>query len=228
MTRRGVVTGVVGAMLTIALGIACVNDVAAQSESSQGRLIPDDTASVSRLLTSVRGAAPLYCELVTRNVEQRGSWSYWGGMGSDPLVTDTASASLLRWAQGKHNDPSVVPKLRGGLRDSDACVRRVAGGLLAHVDHANAKAALMDALDDDRAEVREVAAFGIGIAEYAAAVDELIGRLKDTSPGVRRASAWALGAIEQKKAVPALMTLLARDSDARVRQTAAWAIGNIK
>jgi HEAT repeat protein len=34
--------------------------------------------------------------------------------------------------------------------------------------------------------------------------------------------------MEVKKAVPALIDLLARDSDARVRQTAAWAIGSIR
>jgi HEAT repeat protein len=226
-SRRGTVAGVVGSLI-VAFGIACATDSAAQTTSSQGRLIPDDTVAVAKLLATVRNADPLFCELVSRNVDQRGSWSYWGSMGSDPLVTDTASATMLKWVQGKHNDPVIVPRLRAGMRDTDACVRRVSSGLLAHVDHAAAKSALLDALDDSRVEVREVAAFGLGIAEYPAAVDALIERLRDSAPGVRRASAWALGAIEQKKAVPALMGVLSRDGDARVRQTAAWAIGNIK
>jgi hypothetical protein len=226
MSRRVVVSAV--AIWTTAFGVACARDIAAQTASSQGKLIPDDTASVSRLLNTVRGVDPLLCELVVRNVDQRGSWSHWGSMAGDPLVTDSASGALLRWVQNTHNDPALVPRLRTAMRDNDGCVRRVAGSFLAHVEHPSAVNALMDALGDSRAEVREVAAFGLGIAERRDAVDALISRLKDGSPNVRRASAWALGAIEHKKAVAPLMEVLARDTDARVRQTAAWAIGNIK
>lgn len=228
MSRRGSFAGIAGAAMTLALGVACARDISAQTASSQGRLIADDTASVSRLLNAVRGADVLLCEVLVRNVDQRGSWSHWGSIGADPLVTDSASGALLRWVQNKHNDPVVVPRLRTAMRDSDACVRRVGGSFLAHVDHPSAVAALMDALGDVRAEVREVAAIGLGIAEHPGAVDALIGRLKDGAPAVRRASAWALGALEPKKAIVPLMEVLSRDSDARVRQTAAWAIGNIK
>jgi len=224
--RRGLMAAAAVTALAIVLGVAYARDGSAQGVASKP-IIRDDTASVARLLTAIRGVDPLLCEFATRSVDMHGSWSRWGRISGDPLETDTASAALIRWIQRDHNDPSVVPRLRSGMRDSDACVRRVAGSFLSRVEHPSATLALMDALDDARAEVREVAAYGLGMAEYKAAVDPLIGRLKDGTPAVRRAAAWALGSIEQKKAVPALMELLARDSDARVRQAAAWAIGNI-
>ncbi|MEK7400814.1 MAG: HEAT repeat domain-containing protein [Gemmatimonadota bacterium] len=226
-SRRALAVGV-GAALALALGVACARDSVAQTVAESGRLVRDDTASVARLLNAIRGVDPLLCELATRNVDQHGSWSRWGPMAGDPLETDSASASLIRWIQNDHSDPAVVPRLRNAMRDSDACVRRVAGSFLARVEHPSATFALVDALDDSRPEVREVAAVGLGMAEFGGAVDALIARLKDATPAVRRASAWALGSIESKKAVVPLMEVLARDSDARVRQTAAWAIGNIK
>lgn len=222
------VAGVVATALTAVLAVSCARDSAAQGASASKPIVADDTTAVSRLINTIRGVDPLLCELAVRQVDQHGSWSRWGPMSGDPLETDSASASLMRWIQKSHNDPAVVPRLRSAIRDADACVRRVAGSFLARVEHPSATSALMDGLDDARADVREVAAYGLGMAEYKGAVEALIGRLKDATPAVRRASAWALGSIEQKKAVPALMELLARDADARVRQTAAWAIGNIK
>lgn len=228
MSRRGVAAGAVGAALTLALGVACARDSAAQNASASAARIPDDTAAVTRLLNAIRGVDPLLCELATRSVDMHGSWSRWGPISGDPLETDSASAALIRWIQKKHNDPSVVPRLRTALRDADACVRRVAGSFLSRIEHPSATSALMDALDESRPEVREVAAYGLGLAEHAGAVDALIERLKDSAPAVRRASAWALGSIEAKKAVVPLLEVLSRDTDARVRQIAAWAIGNIR
>ena len=228
ITRRGVLAGLAGSGLAIVLGVACARDGSAQSAGVSKPLVRDDTVSLARLLSTIRGVDPLLCELAVRQVDQHGSWSRWGPMSGDPLETDTASAALIRWIQNDHNDPAVVPRLRTAMRDGDACVRRVAGSFLARVEHPSATSALIDGLDDARADVREVAAYGLGMAEYKGGVDLLIARLKDGTPAVRRASAWALGSIEAKRAVPPLMEVLARDSDAQVRQTAAWEIGNIK
>ena len=228
MSARGVLTVFTGATLAIVLGVACARDGSAQTTSGQSRAVPDDTAAMVRLLSAVRGADPLFCEMATRNVDMHGWWSRWGPIADDPLETDSSSAALVRWIQRDHSDPALVPRLRAGLRDGDACVRRVAGSMLSRVEHPSALSALMDALGDSRAEVREVAALGLGMAEHKGAVDALIGRLKDGTPGVRRAAAWALGSIGPRKAVPPLMDVLARDPDARARQAAAWAIGNIK
>ena len=214
--------------LVVAVSIACATDSNAQTAVESGRLIPDDTVSIARLLNTVRGVDPLLCEMATRSVDMHGSWSMWGPISGDPLTIDSSSAALLTWIQQRHNDPAVVPRLRTALRDADPCVRRVAGSFLSRVRHPSALSALLNGLDDAKPETREVAAFGLGMVEYAAAIDPLLARLRDDSPRVRRAAAWALGQRDVKRAVTPLMDLLARDADPKVRQTAAWAIGSIR
>lgn len=211
----------------LAIGVACANDSNVHAAERPAQIIADDTAGIARLLGVVRGANPLVCEMATRTADMQGSWSNWGPISGDPLTMDSTAATLLNWIQHTHNDPAVVPRLRSGLQDDDACVRRVASSLLARVRHPSAVSALLSALDDQKAGTREVAAFGLGMTEAPGATDPLVARLRDPAPAVRRAAAWALGQMEVKKAVPTLIDLLARDSDARVRQTAAWAIGSI-
>jgi hypothetical protein len=208
----------------IAIGVACANDSNAQTAE---RIVPDDTAAVSRLLRVVRGADPLVCEMSVRAADMHGSWMNWGSIGGAPLIVDSASSALLDWVQHSHNDPKLVAPLRAAIRDDDVCVRRVAGSLLSRVRHPSATSAMIDALDDARPGTREVAAFGLGLADAESAADALQRRLRDDAPAVRRAAAWALGEIDVKRAVPALIEVLSKDPDARVRQAAAWAIGNI-
>jgi HEAT repeat protein len=210
---------------------ACAGESSA--ESSRPATVADDTASLARLLNTVRGVDPLLCELATRTVDMHGSWSQWGGgggvgaVGSDPLRTDSAASALIAWIQQDHKDPAVVPRLRAAMRDPDACVRRVGASFLARVEHPSALAALLDALGDTSADTRGVAALALGMTDKPEAMDPLIKRLKDESPVVRRAAAWALGSLEQGGAIAALIQALQTDVDPRVRQTAAWAIGNI-
>jgi hypothetical protein len=225
MNRLDALSTVVFA-IGIAIGVGCAGDSNAQG-AERTRIVPDDTAGISRLLRVVRGADPLVCEMATRAADMHGSWSSWGAISGDPLVMDSASDALLDWIQRSHNDPVVVPLLQTGIHDADGCVRRVASSLLSRVRHPDAVKALLASLGDSKAGTREVAAFAIGMTEDASAVDPLVARLKDDAPAVRRAAAWALGQMEATKAVPALIELLSRDTDARVRQTAAWAIGRI-
>jgi hypothetical protein len=188
---------------------------------------PGDTVALARLLADVRGARPLYCELVVRSVDGR---SWWGSSGSGPggpLEMDSSAASLLRWVHGGHDDASLVPRLTATLRDDDACLRRIAGSMLGHVRHPSARAALLTALDDENAGTRTAAAIGLGIAEHPAALQPLIARLRDPAPAVRRAAAWALGELENRDAMLPLIDVLGRDADARVRQAAAAAIGKV-
>ena len=209
----------------IAIGVACANDSNAQTME---RIVPDDTSAVSKVLAVARGAGPLVCEMTARAADQRGSWSNWGSVGGSPLVVDSASSALLDWMHREHNDPALVAPLRAGMREDDACVRRVAASLLSHVDHQSARDALRQALADTKAGTREVAALGLGMAHDVSSNDALEARLADDATGVRVAAAWALGELEMKKSIPALVHVLARDPDARVRQAAAWAIGNIR
>jgi len=209
----------------IAIGVACAGDSNAQTTT---RAIPDDTAAVARFLGVVRGADPLVCEMAARTADLHGSWSNWGSIGGRALVLDSAASALIDWVGRSHSDATIVPPLSRGIRDADACVRRLAGSLLARVRHASALEALMAGLGDAQAGTREVAALGLGMADATSAEEALKGRLTDQSPAVRRAAAWSLGELEAKSAVSALIDLLANDADARVRQSAAWAIGSIK
>jgi HEAT repeat protein len=215
------------------IGVFAIGAVAAPFAASVGtnvepaapavQAVADDTASLARLLTDVRGAPPLHCELAVRAVDGR---VWWGNSGS-PLEVDSSAAALIRWIHTEHNDPRIVPRLVAALRGPDACGRRIAGSMLGHVDHPSARGALMSAIDDDNAATRNAAVIGLGIAEHQPALRPLIARLRDASPEVRRSSAWALGELEQKEAMLPLIDVLTRDSDARVRQAAAAAIGKV-
>ena len=218
--------GAFGLVTVAVLSLAAWTSRHAERAATQPQVVvPDDTASLLRVLRAVRGADPLLCELAVRSVDMHGWWSHWGPISGDPLETDSTSAAIVRWIQNDHNDPRLVPPLTAALHDPDGCTRRVAGSFLGRVDHPSARAALLAGLSDASAGTRAVSALGLGLAEHHAAVQPLIGRLRDESADVRRASAWALGSIEDKAAMQPLIELLARDSDARVRQAAAWAIG---
>lgn len=221
--ERGMEIKFLGLALATLVVIACATDGNAQSAEARKPVRPDDTASVNRLLTAVRGSDVLLCEMAVRNVDQHGWWSRGGSL----LDRDSTSAQLIMWIQREHNDPAIVPTLRAAMRDGDACVRRVAASFLGRVDHPSATAALVSALGDASAESRYLAALGLGLGEKTAATSQLIAALKDSDAPVRRAAAWALGSIEAASAQDALIALLERDTDARVRQAAAWAIGQI-
>ncbi len=189
--------------------------------------VPDDTASLARLLSDVGGAPPLYCELAVHAADGRIWWSNSGSGSGGPLVVDSSAAALIRWIHTEHGDPRIVPRLVAALQGPDACGRRIAGSLLGRVEHPSARVALLSALDDANAATRSAAAIGLGIAEHAAALRPLIAKLRDPSADVRRSAAWALGELEQKDAMLPLIELLSRDTDARVRQAAAAAIGKV-
>lgn len=230
MTSRGARSFAGRAAIASALfAVAAAAVVWYPTREGEARSIPeqisaDDAENVSRLLASVRGASPLYCELATRLVDGR---VWWSTSGTSVIEVDSASAELIRWVHRKHADARVVPRLAAGLRDDDRCVRRVAGSLLGRVDAPGALATLTEALGHANEGTRSAAAIGLGLADQDAAVQPLISRLRDPSADVRRSAAWALGAIDHRSAMVPLIELLERDSDPRVRQAAAWAIGEV-
>lgn len=209
------------------LGVAAAVVVAFAPRAGNARSAPqapNDAEMVGRLLASVRGAAPLYCELATRLADGR---NWWSSSGMSLIEVDSASAALIRWTHSDHHDARVVPRLAAALRDEDRCVRRVAGSLLGRVHHASATATLLESLGHANEGTRAAAAIGLGIAEQENAVQALIARLRDSSADVRRSAAWSLGNIEHRSALVPLIELLERDTDPRVRQAAAWAIGAV-
>jgi HEAT repeat protein len=60
----------------------------------------------------------------------------------------------------------------------------------------------------------------------SASFDPVLKILTGAGPAGRRNAAWVLGALHDSRAVP-LLTASLKDSDARVREQAAWAIGAI-
>ncbi|UCC49007.1 MAG: HEAT repeat domain-containing protein, partial [Gemmatimonadota bacterium] len=183
---------------------------------------PDSLFAV-RFLAGVRSASPLACDMIVRSLST--GWG-WSRLNRDPdAVRDRQD--VLRWATGRRSDPSVIPPLRAGLEDSDACVRRVSARLLGRTRHPGAVEALLDALASPNVRTRQLAAVGLGYAEDRSAVDPLLRGLRDDAVSVRAAAAWALGEIEDGRAVAPLARLLRDDPDPGVRRAAALALGSM-
>src|SRR5262249_47566693 len=82
------------------------------------------------------------------------------------------------------------------------------------------------------AAVRRSAAFALGKCGSAAVpeVPKLVRSLKDPNARVREAAAFALGEIGPTawdETIPALINLLANDSEALIRRSAAFALGSL-
>lgn len=202
----------------------------AQAEAATASVPSDSLASA--LLATVRGADPVVCELAVRAVDGRHGWSSTAdelaGVGA-PLTP--LQRATIQWAvesEEEHADAGVVEPLAAGLRDPDACVRRMAALKLGHTRDPRGIAALHAALEAPDVAQRAVGALGLGYAEDPAAIDDLGDALDDASPEVRAAAAWALGEIEDARAIPLLIPVLSGDEDPGVRQVAAWALGAIE
>lgn len=174
-------------MNRIGLGalLLCCMQLAAGSLAAQGA----GPEPVRRLLDGVRGATPVQCELALRSFS---FWSDWDGRVPD---RDETTVRLLRWAHGTQKDPAIVAPLAAGLRDTDACVQRMAARLLGRTRLPAARARLVEALRDRDARVRVLGAVGLGYTDDKTAIPLLVQALKDGDPKVRAAAAWALGAI---------------------------------
>jgi HEAT repeat protein len=185
-----------------------------------------ESAAVTTLIQSVRGANPLLCELASRTIEQ--GWG-WGGRAYDPrAVREPVLRAVIAVIHEHPPRPTSVTELAAALGDDDACVRRIAAPLLGRIEHPTARAALRTALRDARPATREAAAFGLGFTDDAAMIPALLGGIQDAVPRVRAVSAWALGEIEDARAIGALIRLLREDTDPEVRAAAAAAIGEIE
>ena len=194
--------------------------------------LSSDTLALA-LLSTVRGADPVVCELAVRAVDGRHGWS----STADELVGVGAPLSPLQratvqWAVEDADrarvDAAAIEPLAAGLRDPDPCVRRMAALKLGRTRHARAIAELRAALGAPDPGLRAAGALGLGYAEDPATIGALGDALGDASVQVRATAAWALGAIEDERAIPHLVPVLARDADPIVRKAAAWALGEIE
>jgi hypothetical protein len=204
---------------------------AAQAQSA-GPAIPADSLA-AELLTTVRGADPVVCELAVRAVDGRHGWSSTADelAGVGARLTSLQRATI-RWAVAGGDDeraePAAVAPLATALADADPCVRRMAALKLGRMRDPRGLEALRGALASGDADQRAIGALGLGYSEDPAAIEALGGVLDDASPEVRAAAAWALGEIEDARAIPLLIPVLGGDEDPAVRQVAAWALGEIE
>jgi HEAT repeat protein len=193
---------------------------------ARGAAALDDSAAVAAFLAAVRGVDPVVCDLAVRTVDQ--GWG-WGGAETpaSAAARDQRARDILLVVTRDLRDAAVVPALRAGLSDADACVRRMSGPLLGRSSAPGAFAALSQALRASDVETREMAALGLGVADSSAAVPGLVAALGDASPRVRAMAAWALGRIEDPAAIEPLVRALRSDADPVVRRSAAWALGQM-
>jgi hypothetical protein len=122
----------------------------------------------------------------------------------------------------------AVPALIEVLRDSDAGVRKHAAIALEHMPTPKAVPVLIKALGDQGAGVRHSAVVALEHIRSRESVPALIEALSDPDPEVRRATAYALEKIGDRRALEALTRTMSTDTDSRVRQAAAHALGRIK
>ncbi|HSU12774.1 HEAT repeat domain-containing protein [Longimicrobium sp.] len=187
-----------------------------------------DGSGARALVTAVRGANPVLCDLVSASVGNGWGW----GSGDDEDAPSLArrgepSHAALDWLSRDVSSPAEVAVLREGLADADACVRRVSARLLGRGRTQAGTDALLDALRSGDATRRDAAIFGIAFTDDARAVAPLVSMLDDGDAEVRGGAAWALGHLEKKEATPALARVL-RDREARVRRAAARALGRLE
>ena len=185
-----------------------------------------DTARLNELLSKVRGIDPVVCQLVARSLDNR-----WGPGWSGMLVSVNGPSfdqnGLLDWMNSGTIDRALLPRLRAGLADGDACVRLTAAHLAGRADAEDLSAELRAELSSANARTREAAVTALGYFDKASGTNDARRALVDADMGVRKAGAWALGMMERADAVGAL-TQAAGDADPGMRRIVAWALGNIE
>lgn len=216
-TRGG--TGRFGMGVALLLGaLASAESVAAQA----GAPAPEHARAV---LSAVRGASPLLCDLAARTVAQRhGGWApSYGGRST----RGGAHARAFRWAVTARPTGAEVDALLNGIGSADACERRVAALLLGRSRGDRGVDALVRLLANAAAETRAAAALALGLRASPRTLRPMTRALGDAAAAVRATAAWALGRLEDPRAVDALIQVLERDPSAEVRAAAAEALGRI-
>ena len=223
--RRGrLVFILVGIALLVATGTRAKTSVSAWRTQTPGA--PQDTARLNEFLSKVRGVDPAVCQLIGRSLDN--DWGpYMGSImvgASGPAFDDDG---LLEWLNRFNVERPLVPRLRAGLNDADACVRQTAAHMLGRARVVDLSAELRAELGAANPRTREAAVSALGFFDRPSGLDDARRALRDADIGVRRAGAWALGMIESVEAVSAL-TEVATDADAGLRRMVAWALGNIE
>ena len=117
-----------------------------------------------------------------------------------PAVRSRAMGDLAR------RGSASVPVLARALSASDSVeARRNAVWTLTRIDHAEARAAVRQALSDVDESVRQAALHSVGVWRDAGSGPRALELLEQGSPPIQRVAAEALGRIGDRRAVPGLL-----------------------
>ncbi len=182
-----------------------------------------DAARVAQLFASLQATDPVICELIADQVG-----NFWGSDHRDigrfagaPVNLQPVKDSI----SGRVTQPHAIELLVKNLNAPNVCVRRLASKMLGNSNVDAKRLATLLASSD--ATVRESAAYAAGHRDSLDVRGALESALDDRTPAVVAMAAWALGGGEDGRAIPALLRA-ARHTDAHVRATAVWALGQLK
>ncbi|MGH7664040.1 MAG: HEAT repeat domain-containing protein [Gemmatimonadaceae bacterium] len=157
-----------------------------------------DSALARQFLAAVRGASPVLCELALRSLDNRFG-GWWTQTSIGPASDDASARALLEWSGG---------------RDARS--------------DASAVPLLRAALSDADLCTRYTAAHLLGaMRDDERALAALLAELGSGNPRTREMAALGLGEAGATAATDEILELL-DDSDARVRRTTTWALGEIE
>jgi hypothetical protein len=133
-------------------------------------------------------------------------------------------------AVGEFMSPAGVRHVaRAAVDDPSPLVRAAAVGALQRLNHEGPELQLGRAISDVDETVRLSALKAAMSVNVFSSLQSVVARIDDDSPRVRRRAAETLGAMRAVDAVVALAVLAdpAVEEDAKVRQSAVWALGQI-
>ncbi|MFA5362482.1 MAG: HEAT repeat domain-containing protein [Candidatus Omnitrophota bacterium] len=155
-----------------------------------------------------------------------------GDTAVSPLIqlltkpTESRTKEKVLWTLGEIKNPDAVPVLIQALNDPDTRVTNAAVDAIKKIGE-EAVRGLMKAASDGDIQHRKTAIVTLGKMEDSLAAPVVISALNDENPEIQRAAACTLGEIKDISAGPALLRVMENNTDAKVKQTTAWALGEI-
>jgi HEAT repeat protein len=214
-----------------------------------------DPRAIEPLIAALRDENSLVHKEAARALGELGVPRVWKRLIAVLRDGDSAVRQAVAEALGRIGDPRAVEPLMVALQDGDSAVCRAAAEALGLIGDSRAVEPLIATLHRDR-DVHRVAAEALGRIGDPRAVEPLMVALQDRDSAVCRTAVEALGLIGDSRAVkpliatlghldrdvhgeaaealsrmaePAVEPLIAalQDKYGRVRQAAAWALGEI-
>src|SRR5262245_42684246 len=156
-----------GRRVLFLLGITLLITTVARAKASvsawrvQDAGAAQDTAQLNELLAKVRGVDPMVCQLVGRSLDNR-----WGPNSGGLMVSVNGptldQAAVIDWVNSARIERALVPILRAGIANGDACVRQTSAHLLGRAQVVDLSAELRGELSSNNPRTREAAVIALG------------------------------------------------------------------